>query len=77
MSRSRIIQHNENSAATSSLCAPPGMTTTAQDGDGGTVGSPSAREEKKRGETSTDGIERKVLCFYQEKPSATSLDNKE
>lgn len=35
------------------------------------------QEMKKRGETSTDGIERKALCFYQEKPCATSLDNKE
>lgn len=35
------------------------------------------QQMKKRGETSTDGIERKVLCFYQEKPSATSLGNKE
>lgn len=52
MSRSHIIQHNVNSAATqnSFLCAPRGMTTTAWDGDGGTGGSPSAWDEK-RGET--------------------------
>lgn len=48
LSPPRIIQHNENSAATqnSSLCAPRGMTTTAWDGDGGTGG-----RWKKRGET--------------------------
>lgn len=69
MSHSRIIQHNENSAATqnSSLCAPRGMTTTARDGDGGTGGSPSAWAEKKGWNlSSTDRIKRIMFCSYQE-----------
>lgn len=77
MTHSRIIQHNENAAATQnlSLCAPWGMTTTAWDGDGGTGGSPSAWDEKKGWDlSSTDGIIRKVLCFYQKKPCAIFLD---
>lgn len=72
-SHSRIIQHNENPAATrnSSLCAPQGMTTTAWDGDGVTGG----REMKKRGQICLQHIRwgEQVIWFYHKRLVPLSL----